>query len=214
MSLRTPICDLFDIEHPVFLAGMGGVAYAEVCAAVSEAGGFGTLGMAGSSPEAIRDEMRAVRRLTNRPFGVDLLAAQVDVAEMNTFKDLAVSLKQNLKSAVVVLGAVLQDKPSLVVAVSDDLKDTVPAGDFIKEVAREINGGGGGSPILATAGGKDVNLLTNALTGVPALLEHRLNSSDKSGYLRLNICLQYSGFFRLRIILGVNFSSASSRLRL
>ena len=78
MSLRTPICDLFDIEHPVFLAGMGGVAYAEVCAAVSEAGGFGTLGMAGSSPEAIRDEMRAVRRLTDRPFGVDLLAALPD----------------------------------------------------------------------------------------------------------------------------------------
>lgn len=75
MNLRTPICELFDIEVPVFLAGMGGVAYAEVCAAVSEAGGFGTLGMAGVSPEGIRDEMRAVRRLTDRPFGVDLLAA-------------------------------------------------------------------------------------------------------------------------------------------
>ena len=39
MSVRTPICDLFEIEHPVFLAGMGRVAYAEVCAAVSAAGG-------------------------------------------------------------------------------------------------------------------------------------------------------------------------------
>lgn len=75
MSLRTPICDLFDIEVPIFLAGMGGVSYAEVCAAVSEAGGFGTLGMAGASPEEIRDEMRAVRALTDKPFGVDLLAA-------------------------------------------------------------------------------------------------------------------------------------------
>ena len=46
MNLRTPICDLFDIDVPIFLAGMGGVAYAEVCAAVSEAGGYGTLGMA------------------------------------------------------------------------------------------------------------------------------------------------------------------------
>jgi hypothetical protein len=53
MNLRTPICDLFDIEVPIFLAGMGGVAYAEVCAAVSEAGGFGTLGMAGVPPEGI-----------------------------------------------------------------------------------------------------------------------------------------------------------------
>ena len=75
MSFRTPICDLFEIEHPVFLAGMGRVAYAEVCAAVSEAGGYGTLGMAGATPEAIRDEMRKVRSRTDKPFGVDLLAA-------------------------------------------------------------------------------------------------------------------------------------------
>ncbi len=75
MSIRTPICDLLDIEVPVFLAGMGGVAYAEVCAAVSEAGGFGTLGMASCGPEQIREEMRAVRKRTDKPFGVDLLAA-------------------------------------------------------------------------------------------------------------------------------------------
>jgi enoyl-[acyl-carrier protein] reductase II len=75
MTLRTPICDLFGIEKPVFLAGMGGVAYARVCAAVSEAGGFGTLGMATEGPERIRQEMRQVRALTSKPFGVDLLAA-------------------------------------------------------------------------------------------------------------------------------------------
>lgn len=75
MSLRTPICDLFDIEYPIFLAGMGQVAFAEVCAAVSEAGGYGTLGMAGSGPDQIGEEMRKVRALTDKPFGVDLLAA-------------------------------------------------------------------------------------------------------------------------------------------
>ena len=73
--LRTPLCELFDIEVPVFLAGMGGVAWAEVCAAVSEAGGFGSLGMAGVPPEGIREQMREVRRRTDKPFGVDLLAA-------------------------------------------------------------------------------------------------------------------------------------------
>lgn len=75
MSFRTPICDLFGIEYPIFLAGMGGVAYADVCAAVSEAGGFGTLGMFGAMPDEIRHEMREVRRRTDKPFGVDLLAA-------------------------------------------------------------------------------------------------------------------------------------------
>ena len=75
MQLRTPLCDLLEIEVPICLAGMGGVAYAEVCAAVSEAGGFGTLGMASASPDGIREEMRRVRDLTDKPFGVDLLAA-------------------------------------------------------------------------------------------------------------------------------------------
>jgi len=81
MNLRTPICDLFGIEYPIFLAGMGQVAYADVCAAVSEAGGFGTLGMVGASPDQIGAEMRKVRRLTKRPFGVDLLQALPDQVE-------------------------------------------------------------------------------------------------------------------------------------
>jgi len=73
--IRTPLCDLLGIRYPIMLAGMGGVAYAELAAAVSEAGGFGTLGMAGLGPERIRTEMRKVRDLTDKPFGVDLLAA-------------------------------------------------------------------------------------------------------------------------------------------
>ena len=81
MQFHTPICDLFGIEYPIFLAGMGQVAYADVCAAVSEAGGFGTLGMVGASPGQIRDEMRRVKALTRKPFGVDLLQALPDQVE-------------------------------------------------------------------------------------------------------------------------------------
>jgi enoyl-[acyl-carrier protein] reductase II len=75
MSLRTPLCDLLGIEHPILLAGMGGVSYAELAAAVSNAGGYGVLGMAGTSPDFIREQMRKVKTLTDKPFGVDLLAA-------------------------------------------------------------------------------------------------------------------------------------------
>jgi enoyl-[acyl-carrier protein] reductase II len=75
MTIRTPICNLLGIEHPILLAGMGGVSYAELCAAVSNAGGMGTLGMAGRSLPEIADEIRKVRDLTDKPFGVDLLAA-------------------------------------------------------------------------------------------------------------------------------------------
>ena len=75
MSLHTPLCDLLRVEHPIMLAGMGGVSYADLVAAVSNAGGYGVLGMAGRTPDFIREEMRKVRKLTDRPFGVDLLAA-------------------------------------------------------------------------------------------------------------------------------------------
>jgi enoyl-[acyl-carrier protein] reductase II len=75
MTIRTPLCDMLGIQYPIMLAGMGGVSYAEVCAAVSEAGGFGTLGMAGRRPNEIREQMKRVKQLTKKPFGVDLLAA-------------------------------------------------------------------------------------------------------------------------------------------
>jgi enoyl-[acyl-carrier protein] reductase II len=75
MTLHTPLCDLLGVKHPIMLAGMGGVSYAELAAAVTNAGGYGVLGMAGRSPDFIRDEMRKVKSLTKGPFGVDLLAA-------------------------------------------------------------------------------------------------------------------------------------------
>ena len=75
MTLRTPLCDMLGIKYPIMLAGMGGGSYGERAAAVSEAGGFGTLGMAGRSPDEIKREMQIVRDKTDKPFGVDLLAA-------------------------------------------------------------------------------------------------------------------------------------------
>jgi enoyl-[acyl-carrier protein] reductase II len=81
MTLHTPLCDLLGVPHPIMLAGMGGVSYAEVCAAVSEAGGFGSLGMAGTTPRFIESQMKRVRELTDEPFGVDLLAAQPESLE-------------------------------------------------------------------------------------------------------------------------------------
>jgi len=78
MGLHTPLCDLLGVKHPIMLAGMGGVSYAELAAAVSEAGGYGVLGMAGRGPDFIREQMREVKKLTDKPFGVDLLAASPD----------------------------------------------------------------------------------------------------------------------------------------
>ena len=76
--IRTPICERLGIEHPVFQAGMGWVARADLAAAVSEAGGLGVVG-AGSTMdgEQLRAEIRRVRELTDKPFGVDVLFATV-----------------------------------------------------------------------------------------------------------------------------------------
>lgn len=75
MGLHTELCDFLKIEHPIMLAGMGGVSYAEVCAAMSNAGGYGVLGMAGTGPDFIASQIEKVKGLTDKPFGVDLLAA-------------------------------------------------------------------------------------------------------------------------------------------
>jgi nitronate monooxygenase len=72
MSLRTPICELFGIDHPVIQAGMAGAAGPELVAAVSSAGGLGILPGLNVPPDTLREQIRRVRTLTHRPFGVNL----------------------------------------------------------------------------------------------------------------------------------------------
>lgn len=76
--MRTRLTELLGIEHPVMLAGMGGVAYSALAAAVSAAGGFGCLGASTMNAEMLAAEVAAVRKATDRPFGVDLLTAFPD----------------------------------------------------------------------------------------------------------------------------------------
>jgi enoyl-[acyl-carrier protein] reductase II len=75
MAIATRLTAALGIEHPVMLAGMGGVAYGRLAAAVSAAGGFGCLGASVMSNDQLREEMATVREATDRPFGVDLLTA-------------------------------------------------------------------------------------------------------------------------------------------
>ena len=81
MALNTALTKLLKVDHPIMLAGMGGVSYAEVCAAMCNAGGYGVLGMAGTGPDFIAGQMKRVRELTDKPFGVDLLAASPESLE-------------------------------------------------------------------------------------------------------------------------------------
>jgi enoyl-[acyl-carrier protein] reductase II len=73
--MRTRLTELLDIEHPIMLAGMGGISYSDLVAAVSEAGGIGTFGAAPMRPGQLDAEIERVKMLTSKPFGVDLLTA-------------------------------------------------------------------------------------------------------------------------------------------
>ncbi len=98
--MRTRLTDLLGVEHPVMLAGMGGVAYSALTAAVSEAGGFGCLGASTMSTGQLRDEIALTRAATARPFGVDLLTAFADTLVAQT----EVALEGGARALVAGLG--------------------------------------------------------------------------------------------------------------
>jgi enoyl-[acyl-carrier protein] reductase II len=70
--IRTLLCELLDIEHPILQGGMAWAASAELAAAVSNAGGLGIVGAGNLPAEAVRAELRRVRTLTSRPFGANV----------------------------------------------------------------------------------------------------------------------------------------------
>ncbi len=73
--LRTRICELFGIRHPVMQAGMANYAGPELVAAVSNAGGLGILGAVDRDVDALERDIAAIRARTSRPFGVNLVLA-------------------------------------------------------------------------------------------------------------------------------------------
>jgi nitronate monooxygenase len=74
--IHTRICDLFGIEYPIISAPMAGTATAELAAAISEAGGLGLLGgTTGNNPVWLREQIRAVRNRTQKPFGVGFISS-------------------------------------------------------------------------------------------------------------------------------------------
>ena len=72
LVLQTPVCDLLGIDVPIMQAGMGGVAYGRLAAAVSDAGGLGSIGGIDITPDELDAEIRLFRTLSSRPLCVDL----------------------------------------------------------------------------------------------------------------------------------------------
>ncbi len=103
--------------------------------------------------------------------GSRMLVAEVKVDSADLMREMSDWFRGKYASGAVVLGAVIHDKPALLVAVSQDLnKKGVDAGKLIKEIAAVVGGSGGGRPNLAQAGGKDPAKLGEALDKARALL--------------------------------------------
>ncbi|MBU4486141.1 MAG: alanine--tRNA ligase [Candidatus Delongbacteria bacterium] len=102
--------------------------------------------------------------------GINIISSIVNVSDARILKNLAENLRNQLQMSIILLGAEIDNKASLVCAVTDDLKGIVKAGKIVGEVARMLGGGGGGSDHLATAGAKDVSKLKEAIESVKGIL--------------------------------------------
>nr|WP_294897456.1 alanine--tRNA ligase [uncultured Pedobacter sp.] len=110
----------------------------------------------------LKDELKAKAEQIN---GLNFIAQKVELPNAEAIKNLAYQLKDVLENMYLVLAAEIDGKPLLTVMISENLvkEKGMNAGNIVRELAKEIQGGGGGQPFFATAGGKDVSGLGNAL---------------------------------------------------
>jgi len=83
-------------------------------------------------------------------------------------------LKNQLKSAIIVLSTTSGDKVSIIVGVTNDLTAKIKAGDLVSYVAQQVGGKGGGRPDMAMAGGTDVSALPTAMESVEQWVDSKL----------------------------------------
>ena len=104
--------------------------------------------------------------------GVTVLSAHAAAASADSLREVGDYLRDKLGSGVVVLGAVVNDRPMLVAMVTRDLIDSrgLNASDIARGAAKVVGGGGGGRPDVAQAGGRDASKLDEALAQVPGLV--------------------------------------------
>jgi enoyl-[acyl-carrier protein] reductase II len=72
--IKTRVCEIFGIEYPILQGAMAWVSFAPLVAAVSNAGGLGIIGGTIFDPDRMRQEIRAVRDMTDKPFGVNIIS--------------------------------------------------------------------------------------------------------------------------------------------
>ncbi|MEO0899133.1 MAG: alanine--tRNA ligase [Bacteroidota bacterium] len=123
----------------------------------------------GEKVQLMKDELKSKAEKLG---DIEVIRERVNLPSADALKQLSFELKKITDNTLIVLGAAINDKPLLSVIMSDDLAEgkKYNAGQMIRDLAKEIKGGGGGQAFYATAGGKDVSGLDNALKKVEELI--------------------------------------------
>ena len=118
------------------------------------------------------EQLDHILSLSSEEKGIEIFKGKVHADSMDELKSFGDEMRNNIKSGVGVLIAQIEDKVGMVTVVSDDLikSKKLNAGKIVGELAKLVGGGGGGRPHLATAGGKDVSQIVNALSKVEKIV--------------------------------------------
>ena len=124
----------------------------------------------------LRSEAETLLERVQDVDGVKLVANTTSAHNVEAIREMGDFLKQKLGSAVIALGAVVNDAPVIITMITPDLVERgLHAGNIARDAAKVMGGGGGGRPDMAQAGGKQADRLGAALDGVARLVREGLN---------------------------------------
>lgn len=126
-------------------------------------------GMLREKAKGLKSDLLGKKQLVN---GINFIAERIELDSADAIKDLSFELRNQVDNLFMVLGAEVKGKPSLSIIISDNLvkEKNLNAGTIVRELGKEIKGGGGGQPFYATAGGTDSMGIDKALEKAKSFL--------------------------------------------
>jgi alanyl-tRNA synthetase len=112
--------------------------------------------------KGLKTELLSKQQVVN---GINFIAEKIELDSADAIKDLLYDVRNQVDNLFMVIGAEVKGKPSLSIIISDNLvKDkNLNAGTIMRDIAKEIQGGGGGQPFYANAGGSNLQGIAKAL---------------------------------------------------